>query len=113
MDFKPEPLDPIGILISAFALSSVGGLAALLRSNKKLTMRVVVSAVLYSGIMGLVMALISYRYFGIANPYFLLGVCGLAGIGGTTVIDFMLQLLKSGGISIHLYPKSDSADKES
>lgn len=101
----PDRLEPIRVFISAFGIASVGGLAALLRSNKPITWRTVLSATLYSGMFGLVIALLWYNYFdGQGNIYFLLGVSGLAGIGGTTVLDFLITTLKKGGIHIAISP---------
>lgn len=98
-----EKLEPIRVFISAFSISSLGGLAALLRSKHKLSWRTVISAMLYSGVMGLIIALLWYNYFdGQGNVYFLLGVSGLAGIGGTTVVDFLIQVLKTGGVNISI-----------
>lgn len=100
-----DKFDPKLALSAAFAISSLGGLAAMLRSNKPLNFRVVVSAFLYSGMMGLIIALLWYNYFdGSGNIYFLLGVSGLAGVGGTTVLDFVLQALKHGGVNITISP---------
>lgn len=100
-----ERFDPKLTLSAAFAISSLGGLAAMLRSNKQLTTRVVLSALLYSGMMGLSIALLWYNYFdGSGNIYFLLGVSGLAGVGGTTVLDFVVQALKHGGVNITITP---------
>lgn len=101
----PDRFDPIRVLIASFAISSFGGLAALLRSHSKLSWRSVFSALLYSGLMGLIIALLWYNYFnGAGNIYFLLGVSGLAGIGGTTVVDFIVQVAKSGGVHITINP---------
>lgn len=96
------------VLASCFTISSLGGLAALLRSGRSLTGRVVLSAVLYSGIVGLVIGLVWYQYFsGQDNIYFLIGVSGLAGLGGTTLLDFVVQVLSKGGVNIHISPKRD------
>lgn len=100
-----DKFDPKLTLSAAFAISSLGGLAAMLRSNKPLTIRAVLSALLYSGMMGLIIALLWYNYFdGSGNIYFLLGVSGLAGVGGMTVLDFVLQAIKHGGVNITISP---------
>lgn len=92
-------LAPLHIFLSAFAISSIGGLAALLRSKKQISARTIFSALLYSGMTGLIIALMWYEFFdGQGNIYFLLGVSGLAGIGGATIIDFIVQLFKTGKI---------------
>lgn len=109
-----DKIEPLRVFMSAFAISSLGGLAALLRSKRELTWRSVCSAVLYSGMMGTVIALLWYNYFnGHGNIYFLLGVSGLAGIGGTTVLDFVVQALKShGGVNITIRPNEGDEDDD-
>lgn len=95
------------IFTAAFALSSLGGLAALLRSKQSLSFRNVLAAVLYSGITGLIIALMWYKYFeGEGNVYFLLAVSGLAGIGGATVID-LVKVFVQGKLKITIEPKVD------
>lgn len=107
-----QKFDPFHVLAASFALSSLGGLAALLRSQKKLTARTIVSAVLWSGLTGLLIALTWFNYFNSqGNIYFLLAVSGLAGIGGTTVVDLLMQIFKSGGINIVISPK-EHEDKD-
>lgn len=107
-----DKISPIQLFLAAMTLSSVGGLAALLRSNNTLSARAIASAVLSSGVMGLVIALTSYTYFGVTNPFFLLGVCGLAGIGGTTVVDFLVLVMKNGGLDVNISPKRLPHDNE-
>ena len=105
--------DPNHVLAAAFTISSLGGLAALLRSKQKLTWRTVIAAVLWSGISGLLIALAWFNYFNDqGNIYFLLFVSGLAGIGGTTVVDLVIQLFKAGGVNITISPKhKDDGDE--
>lgn len=105
-----DKLTPLTLFLSAMGLSSVGGLAALLRSHRSLSVRTLVAAAIYSGITGLIIALLSYNYFGVTNPYFLLGVCGLAGVGGTTVLDFLVQVFKNGGVNITIRPEGAERD---
>ena len=94
------------VILAAFGISSVGGLAALLRSKKPLTWRNVAAAFLYSGMMGLCIGLLWY------NIPFLLGVSGLAGIGGTTVVDFIIQLFRKGGFDVIIRPKPPAVEEE-
>jgi hypothetical protein len=62
--------------------------------------------------LGVVISLLWYNYFeGKGNVYFLLGVSGLAGIGGVTVLDFIIEALKRGGIHISISP-GDEPDEE-
>jgi hypothetical protein len=91
-----DKFNPLHIFFSAFTISSLAGLAALLRSQNQLSMRAICSAILYSGMTGLIVALTLYNYFGAEYIFLLLGVSGLAGIGGATVIDFIVQLIKTG-----------------
>lgn len=96
------------VFLAAFSISSVGGLAALLRSKQQISMRKAISATLYSGMIGLTIALLWYNYFdGQDHLYFLLGVSCLAGVGGTTVLDFIIQMLKYGGINISISAKDE------
>ena len=81
--------DVLGILFTSFFVSSLAGLAALLRGGKKLSYRTVFSSVLNSGLAGLAFALLWYAKFE-DNIYYLVGLCILAGFGGHTVIDFMV-----------------------
>ena len=89
-----DPVTPFGVFASSGGIASLAGLAALLRSGKPLTTRAVVSAVLNSGIMGFVIAALWYSYFQ-GNTYFLIGLSALAGLGGTTLVDFCIQILKT------------------
>lgn len=108
VDMNPK-LGVIEVLTSCFTISSLGGMAALLRSGKVITWRTGASAFLYSGIMGLVIGLVWYQYFsGQDNVYFLIGVSGLAGLGGTTLLDFVMQVMAKGGVSIIVVPKDDA-----
>lgn len=108
-----DKLDPMRAFAAAFAISSLGGLSALLRGGQPLTVRGIAAAMLYSGLVGLIIALLWYEYFdGKGNIYFLLGVSGLAGVGGATVVDFAIQMLSRGGVDIHITPKKPSGEIE-
>lgn len=102
-----EQANPIYIFISAFGVSSFAGLAALLRTGKPINMIAIFSAILNSGLLGLALALLWYHKFQ-DNVYFLIGICVLAGLGGATMVDFVLQAFKAGGLSISVGKK----DKE-
>lgn len=77
-----------------FLGGSLGGLAALLRTNKNLSWRNIVSAMLNSGIITLVIGLVWYKQYAETNLYFLLGVSLLAGLGGATTIDFVTLYIR-------------------
>lgn len=105
---SPEAFDPLKVFWSAFGIASFAGLAALLRSGKKLTWLAVFAAMLNAGLIGLAICLLWYTKFRSEdNIYFLIGVCALAGLGGTTVIDFVIQLCKKGGVSITITPSKE------
>jgi hypothetical protein len=94
-----DKLNPIYVFLSAFGVSSFAGLAALLRAGKQVTGLAVFSAILNSGMLGLAIALVWYTKFQ-DNIYFLIGICVLAGLGGATMVDFVVAAIKSGGVSI-------------
>lgn len=97
----------IWIFLTAFGLASLGGLAALLRSGKPLCYRSITSACLYSGLIGLTIALIWFEYFhGQNNIPFLLGVSTLAGIGGVTAMD-LIKVLIEGKLKININLKQE------
>lgn len=81
------------VCLAAFFGSSFSGLATHLRSGSPLTTRMVLAAVLNSGLVGLIVALMGYKTFQ-DNLTYLLGLSLLAGIGGATLLDFMVALLK-------------------
>lgn len=107
-----ERMGSLQVLLSCFSISSLGGLAALLRSGKPLDWRSVLSATLYSGCVGLTIGLVWFQYFNEqGNIEFLIGVSGLAGIGGTTVLDFCVQAMSRGGINIHVTTDGKPGDQ--
>lgn len=85
--------DSLLLAALAFFGASFAGLATQLRSGKDLTRRAIASAMLNSGLVGAIIALLGYRTFAEDIPY-LMGMSLLAGIGGATILDFALQLLK-------------------
>lgn len=105
-----DELTPLQVFLSALGISSLGGLAALLRSKKQLTPRAVAAAVVYSGALGMIIALLWYNKFRDGNLYFMLGVSGLAGIGGMTALDFIVTALKKGGVNIIIQRRGDEDD---
>jgi hypothetical protein len=103
-----DKITPLQVFMACFGLASLGGLTALLRSGRPLTVRTLTAAVLYSGLMGVIIGLVWYNYFdGQNNVFFLMGVSGLAGLGGTTLLDFVVQLISKGGVNIIIKPKDD------
>jgi hypothetical protein len=91
----------LSIFASAFGVSAFAGLATLLRFASKLSKLAVISAMLNAGFMGLVIALIWYRnYRDAENIYGLIGICALAGMGGSTLTDILISVLSGAGIKV-------------
>lgn len=106
-------MTPLQVLASSFAISSVGGLAALLRSNQPLTVRAVVACILYCGMLGFIIGALWMKEYGLAgDPYFILAVSGLAGIGGVSVVDLVIIAAKRSGIKLVLSRRKDDEDGE-
>lgn len=82
------------LFFGIFLFSSVGGLASLLREGETLTARQVLSAALNSGLAGMACALILWKRFHGEDLHLLLGISVLAGFGGTTLLDFLVQIAK-------------------
>ncbi|HLP97487.1 MAG TPA: hypothetical protein VK149_03480 [Sideroxyarcus sp.] len=90
----------VGML--AFFGASFAGLATQLRVGKEITWRAITAAMLNSGFIGAIIALIGYKNFADNLPY-LLGISLLAGIGGASMLDFFLLLIKQRiGIDIKI-----------
>jgi hypothetical protein len=109
----------LSVFAAAFGVSAFAGLATLLRFSKKLSKLAVVSSMLNAGFLGLAISLIWYEnYQKAANIHGLIGVCVLAGMGGSTLTDVLISLLSGAGIKIiinherdrdetHRHPSSD------
>lgn len=107
-----DKFDPLRVLVSAFALAAAGGLAALLRGKGQVTYRTATAAVLYNGLTGLTIALIWYnKYQSEGNIYFLLGASVLVGLGGLSVADLAMQVVKNGGFSLNIGSKKEPEPK--
>lgn len=89
------PMTPWQFFASCAAISSFGGLIAELRSKRPITGPSLLAATGFSGLTGLVIGLLAYNQAGAAtNPYFLLGICGLAGIGGVDMAALLVQAMQ-------------------
>lgn len=96
----------LAVFVSAFLLAALAGLAALLRSNAPLKAKSVTSALANSGLLGLGIALLWYTRAQ-DDIYLLVGVCVVAGLGGMTTVDFVLELVRRGGLSIRVGGDAD------
>lgn len=109
-----QPFDPLHVFAAAFAVSSFAGLAALLRSGKPLTVMVVASAMLNTGLLGLAISLIWFTRFKSSEDaiYAMIGICVLAGLAGTSALDLLLQLCKRGGLAITIKPNDEGLPED-
>jgi len=101
--------DPFYVVLACFSVSSLAGLASLLRSGKPLTWYAIFSAVLNGGLLGVAICLLWYNYFE-NNVFFLVGLCVLAGLGGMSLLDFILVIFARGGLSIILNSAAEKKD---
>ena len=88
-----DDLTPLGVFISCFSLSALCGFFTHLRGPKALTIREVTAVTFYSGLVGLIIGLIWLKYFP-GNLYFLIGVSGLAGLGGSTMTAAIVRRIQ-------------------
>lgn len=75
-------------------VASMGGIASLLRSGQEITTRLFAAALLNSGLVGLVVGLTMWSRYGGKDPYFIFGVSALAGLGGASSLDMLLQFAR-------------------
>ena len=85
--------DPWIVGMLAFFGASFAGLATQLRNGKTLTFRSILAATMNSGIIGMVIFLIGYQE-SIDNLPLLVGTSILSGIGGSTMLDFIIGIKK-------------------
>jgi len=110
-----ENLYALSVFVSSFGAAGFAGLATLLRFAKKVSKLSAASAMLNSGCLGLAIALIWYRnYLEAKNVYGLIGICVVAGMGGSTITDLLISLLTGAGIHItitHTRPRDQRSSK--
>lgn len=94
MPLSPDDPSPLQIFVAAVSIGALAGLASALRSAAALTGRYVGSSILTAALTALLTSLIGHQYVTESkNIYFLLGVSGLAGYGGATLLDSALAML--------------------
>jgi len=90
----PAKYEPLWVFLTAFGISSFGGIAARLRAKEPVNLKSLVAAFLFSGFIGLLICLALYNYYdGQDNIPLLLAISGLAGIGGANVLDLLMLFL--------------------
>ena len=89
------------VFVSAFGAAGFAGVGSLLRFGKKLSKLTVFSTLVNSGFLGLAVSLLWYQsYSREDNIYGLMGLCVLAGFGGSALTDVMSTLLTGGAVKI-------------
>lgn len=107
--------DPIKVMTALTVLNGLAGLAALLRSDERVTPRSILTACLNSAFMGLIVALIWWHWFNAdgTSVYFVAAVSLLAGLGGNTTFYFVAQMIqRKFGIPIDPTGKGESPDDD-
>lgn len=104
---KTDGIDPLWLLLILGPLGSFAGLAALLRSGQPLTRRAFFSALLNSALFSIVVAVGVYHYFGTDKIWLVIGLSILSGLGGVTLLDFTLSLLRE---ALTAWAKKGSSD---
>jgi hypothetical protein len=104
-----EYLHSLTVFASAFGVSAFAGLATLLRFSRRQVSKIsVFSAMLNAGFLGLAIALIWYQNYRKAeNIHGLIGICVLAGMGGSTLTDLLISLLAGAGIRVIITHERD------
>ena len=81
--------DPATVLAFLFTVGAFGGLAALLRlASQQLTIRNVLSSMLNSGLLAVCLWCLWTEEYRVA------GCCILAALGGTSMVEFVLEVAK-------------------
>lgn len=100
-----DRMSQVQTLIACFAIAAVGGTAQLVRSGKTLTVRLLVATFLYTGIAGLVAAM--YVFGDSKDSMMAVVAAGLCGLGGTSVLDFLVGAISRGSVSFKLTDQED------
>lgn len=90
------------VFASAFVVSAFSGLAAYLRTGEAITRLGLFTAVLNSAMLGLGIALLWYTAYR-DNPWFLVGVACLSGLGGVTSLNLVMKMFRDGGLNIKFW----------
>jgi hypothetical protein len=109
-----EAVHPIWVFLSAFGVAAFAGLATYLRFSRKMSVLGLVSALLNAGCLGLAISLLWYQHYrNSENVYGLIGICVLAGMGGSTVTDLAWSILSGAGLKVTITHEHDrSAEDE-
>lgn len=81
------------LVLIIYCVCSLAGLAHLLHDGERLPPTKVAGAIMMSGFAGVVVFLILFERLE-GSPHLLAGISVLAGIGGASTLDFLLELAK-------------------
>lgn len=96
-----ENLDALFVFCSAFGVAAFAGLATFLRFARSISWVSVLSAMLNAGFLGLAIGLLWYRHYCQEdNISGLIGICALAGMGGSTLSDIFWSILSGAGVKV-------------
>lgn len=103
-----EAVHPIWVFLSAFGVSAFAGLATYLRFSRKMSGVGLFSGMLNAGCLGLAISLLWYQHYrNSENVYGLIGICVLAGMGGSTVTDLAWSILSGAGLKVTITHEHD------
>jgi hypothetical protein len=104
---------PIWVFLSAFGVSAFAGMATYLRFSRKISRLGLTSAMLNAGCLGLAISLIWYQHYRKSeNVYGLIGICVMAGMGGSTVTDILWSILSGAGIKVTINHEQDRSPRD-
>ena len=83
------------VLLMLFPVTSLCGLASLVRSGEPLSKRAIWSVILNSGLFGMGVAACLIHQFGSESLMLIFGVSVLSGLGGNAAIEFFLETAKA------------------
>ncbi len=90
-----ETWTPLQLYSCAFATAAVGGLGALFRSDKPLTVRTVIGETLFHGCSGAGLGAIGHEFWWRARPGTVVGVSALYGAGLFSFAEIKAMLLRT------------------
>ncbi|BBO31054.1 hypothetical protein [Lacipirellula parvula] len=83
-----EAWTPLQIFMASYAAAAIGGVGALLASDRPITLRSLGKALVYYGVAGCGFAMTGFEYIGgKEKPWRIIGFAALLGVGAIKVSD--------------------------
>lgn len=83
-----EAWTPLQVFMASYVAAAVGGVGALLASDRPITLRSLGKAIVYYGVAGCGFAMTGFEYFGgKERPWRIIGLAALLGVGAIKVSD--------------------------